>query len=237
MGKGQKRGGELICEQIYEIRYRPNPILMDHRGQIVQQMKKELGYTESKFDPVRVDAKTKKGDERSFVSIGNAGLTIDQAGGTELFMEKFKSVFDVMFGFDFMESPIHIARIGVRAKFLVDCGLTFERLRKHFLERYVRIHDAAEAVYDASIVDVAAPLNFTDKLGSFNTNSGPMRVSQAKDLFNPNLPVPDVGLYYDIDYYTKPEKEMENSEIVEQIETFAKANLDRFGSIRELICG
>ncbi|MDP9178413.1 MAG: hypothetical protein M3O61_12095, partial [Gemmatimonadota bacterium] len=70
-----------------------------------------------------------------------------------------------------------VARLGLRAKFVAAFDGTFEDLAARFGSRYLSITERARRAVgdDATLVDIGAPLNFKDGLGSFNTVSGPMR--------------------------------------------------------------
>jgi hypothetical protein len=48
---------------------------------------------------------------------------------------------------------------------------------------------------------------------------------------------PDVGLFYDIDYWSKPEREIPSKEVLELVRGFSRAAWDRHSRLRDLILG
>ena len=97
----------------------------------------------------------------------------------------------------------------------------------------------AEKAIDAKLIDIGGPLNFADKLGNFNTVSGPMEKGQILQFFNSRKDdeVPDIGLFYDIDYWLKPNKSMDCNQVSSNIRNFSIASWDRYERIKNLILG
>jgi hypothetical protein len=84
-------------------------------------------------------------------------------------------------------------------------------------------------------VDIGGPLNFADSLGNFNTMSGPMARAQLAAFFKKDEGFPEVGLFIDIDYWRRPEKDVPGAEVVSAVKSFAEAAWARHEGIRDLI--
>ncbi|MBU6435704.1 MAG: hypothetical protein KJS98_20545, partial [Nitrospirae bacterium] len=75
------------------------------------------------------------------------------------------------------------------------------------------------------------------KHGNFNTVSGPMIEDQMRQFFDWKDELPEVGFYYDIDYWLKPKKEQSESEILRTIGSFCKEGWERHNRLKHLIMG
>ena len=87
----------------------------------------------------------------------------------------------------------------------------------------------------AKLLDIGGNLNFVDKFGNFNTVSGPMAQEQMNQYFDWKEDLPVVGLYYDIDYWLKPRKELAEAETLRNISSFSKEAWSRHDQFRHLI--
>jgi hypothetical protein len=137
-------------------------------------------------------------------------------------------------------TPVYVTRIGVRQRFLSPFDGTLEDLVTRYSERYLRLTEAAKEAVAGKLLDLAGPLNFADAHGNFNTNCGPMHQDQAKTVLEglePERGFPSVGLFYDIDYWLRPEKELSEGNILSNIKAFSIEGWSRHDRVRQLIVG
>ena len=99
--------------------------------------------------------------------------------------------------------------------------------------------DHAAHEIKGKLVDIGGNLNFADEHGNFNTMSGPMNDEQISKFFpwREKEDVPKIGLYYDIDYWIRPSKELSDAELLRTISTFAKEVWSKLEGIRRVILG
>jgi hypothetical protein len=130
-------------------------------------------------------------------------------------------------------------RLGIRQKFVTPFNGTFDDLVGRFAGKFFWISEAAKNALgsDATLVDVGAPLNFRDQYGSFNTATGPMRREEMSRFFTKDEPFPEIGLYFDIDYFKKPDAPLDVREVERSISTFARLGWERHERVRQLIFG
>jgi len=99
------------------------------------------------------------------------------------------------------------------------------------------LSDRAKKIINAKLVDLAGPWNFADDLGNFNTQSGPMVKTQIAQFFNDEIvtQLPDVGLFFDIDYSVKPRKSMREDEVVKLVGGFAERAWKRNEDFKKIV--
>jgi len=185
----------------------------------------------------RVDVFNEDRTFRGFVGFRNAGLGILDSPNREYFADQAIKLIRFIIKLDGFGDPVVVERLGVRSKFCDPFKGSFDELRDRFASEYITITDRAkEAIgIDSRLVDIGAPLNMADRLGNFNTVSGPMLKAQFPTFFTKDEIFPDVGLFYDIDYWIKPEREIPGREILVSIKDFSFASWDRHDRIRALL--
>jgi len=224
-------------EILVEIRYRPNARVLDFRGTWAKAISEFMELPQWQIVENRIDIFTEDRSFRAFVGFRNAGLGILDSPNRSYFPDQATKLFRFIFKLEGFGDPIFVERLGVRAKFCDAFKGTFEELRDRFVDRYITTTDRAKAAIgeDAKLVDIGAPLNMADRLGNFNTMSGPMVKDQFPRFFTKDELFPDVGLFYDIDYSVKPERETSGKQILTQIKDFSLACWDRHERIRVLL--
>jgi hypothetical protein len=234
MAKGPTR---IENECVFEIRFKPNAKLLDHRGDwaaaISQHMNLEhWQIVENRFDVFSDDKKT-----LLFVGHKNAGLMLTNVTNKDFFANYTRTLLTFVMGLQDFGDPIYVERIGVRNKFCTPYSGSFDQLRERYASRYINITEQARVAIgvDAKLTDIGAPLNFKDATGDFNTISGPMLQKQLIEFFGSPGEFPTVGMYYDIDYSVKPKKNLSSKDIVETISHLHAAGWDRHGRVRNLI--
>jgi hypothetical protein len=235
VGAGRAKEAETN-ELIFEIRYRPNARLLDVRGDLATEIAAEMGLPDWLIIENRVDLFAKDQSQYAFVGFRNAGFKTVNAPTKDLFPDKAAKLMRMLFKNPAFGTTINVDRIGVRSRFSNPFAGTFEELCVRFATRYVSITEATkELLDDAKLVDIGAPLNFTDRLGNFNTMSGPMKREQFKQFFQREDPYPQVGLYYDIDYFKQPKSAMDDRDVAGAIKSFALAGWERHQRVRDFI--
>lgn len=227
----------VINEHILEIRYKPNPRILDFRGTWALAISQLLEVPHWRIIENRIDIFSEDNVIRAFVGFHNSGIILLDTPTRNYFPDHAIKLLKFLFQLDGFGDPIFLERLGVRSKFCTPFQGTFEDLRDRVTVRYVSLTEQGKAAigFDSSLIDVGAPLNFADKLGNFNTMCGPMSKDQFPRFFSSSETFPEVGLYYDIDYWSKPNKEMEGKQLLNLVRDFAYAAWDRHDRVRSLI--
>jgi hypothetical protein len=226
-------------ELTFELRFDPNPKMLDNRGTWAEILARDLGLPEWRIVENRVDLFTTDKTRQAVVSFRNAGLQALDVPTREYFPDQVGKLMRKLFGFTAFGDRVQVIRIGSRCRFASPFNGTFDELAVRFATRYLSITEGARRAVgsDATLVDIGAPLNFKDRTGEFNTMSGPMKQEEFSRFFTKNEPFPEVGLFYDIDYYKKPNTMLGAREIDNLSFAFAGAAWDRHERVRDLILG
>jgi hypothetical protein len=228
-----------LNEHVIEVRYQPAARVLDHRGAWAEALSAKLGLPRWQVIENRFDVFEPKKTRACFVSFRNFGFVALDTPTKNYFPDQAGKFIRAIFSLDDFGKQVLVTRIGVRSRFCDPFEGAFDVLRERFVKRYVSVtSDAQEAIgANAQLVDIGAPLNYRDKLGRFNTMSGPMTADEFKRFFQKDEGFPSVGLFYDIDYFTAPNAEMKADEIVRLLTEFAAAGWDRHERVNELILG
>ena len=185
----------------------------------------------------RVDIFDEATEDHAFVGFRNAGYVAHNTPTKNYFTDKTFKFFKFLFELKGFDKTLFVERIGVRSRFCQAFEGSFEDLRDKYTSNYLTLTDTAKKVIRAEVLDVGSTINFADEYGNFNTVCGPMVKEQISEYFRGNENYPDVGLYYDIDYWLKPEKKMDAKDILSGIMQFAISSRKRFEDMSELILG
>ncbi|MGH8603900.1 MAG: hypothetical protein ACREXR_14365 [Gammaproteobacteria bacterium] len=226
-------------EHVLEVRYKPNPRILDHRGRWAEQISEYMGLQHWRIIENRIDIFSDNEVEHAFVGFRNAGFIVVDSPTKNFFPDKAAKLFRFLFGLPDFGTSLHIERLGVRSKFCTPFNGSFEELVHLFSSRYVGLRPQAGTAVGASvrIIDAGALLNCVDKLGNFNTQSGPLARTQISDFFKKNSGFPEIGLFYDIDYFLRPNRKVAEKDVLTNIRDFAAEAWERHERIRCLIVG
>lgn len=229
----------ITNEHVLEIRYKPNPRVLDYRGTWAEQLSEHLGLAHWRIIENRIDIFSEHQVEHAFVGFRNAGFIASDTPTKNFFSDKATKLFRFLFTLEPFGDSLHVERLGVRSRFCTPFQDSFERLTQLFSTRYVTITPAArDAIGDsAKLIDMGAPLNFVDRLGNFNTHAGPMIKVQLANFFRKDTGFPEVGLFYDIDYFIRPAKILSGREVLAAISGFANEAWERHDRVKAVVLG
>ena len=224
-------------QHTFEIRYNPNAEVLDHRGAWTKALSEHMGLSEWRVDDNRLDVFDKGESNRCFVSFRNSGCVTRDTPTDLQFQVHTLKFFKFVLDFSSFPDPLFVQRIGVRARYLTPFAGTFDSLLTRYKDRYLTLTPAADQAIRGDLVDIGGPLNFTDDYGKFDTNSGPMGSDQSHELFpwRAEDDLPEVGLYYEIDYSRKPRAVVSGSEILQLIKDFSDQGSARHDRVRALV--
>jgi len=232
-----------MSEQLLEIRYRPNPRVIDFRGTWAQQISEYMNLSEWRIIQDRIDVNDKPELIRAFVGFRNAGLIVRNATTDNYFSDQARKLFRFLFESykDDFGVKIHVERFGVRSKTIVPFDGDMRELVKRYSSKYMQLTPGAALSIGAEIVDIGGPVNFKDEFGTFNTTSGPVTQAEGERLLTfkelKDSSYPKVGLYVDVDYWRTPHDFYSKSEVLDLIRTFTTQTLVRQKQICELVLG
>ncbi len=224
-------------ECTFEIRYKPNTITLDRRGEWAEALTNHTRLEHWRVDLNRIDVFSEDQDIHAYVGYKNAGLTLNDAPNKDFFPNYVHNLLSFVFKLNGFGDPKHIERIGVRKKFCTPFTGSFDDLLKRYSTKYLTIPEQAWNSLGAGtrLTDIGGHLNFEDKVGNFNTMCGPMPQKQFSDYFSNPGSFPDVGLYYDIDYWVRPQKKMSGKDVIATIKNLFNAGWERHSRVRDLI--
>ena len=226
-------------ECVFEIRYRPNARVLDSRGDWAEELSRSMELPQWSIIENRVDLFTTDQSRRAFVSFRNAGFQAIDVPTRDYFPDQATKLMRTLLTFDTFGDRILVERIGVRQRFATPYDGTFDDLASRFASRYVSVTESARKAIgeDSVLVDVGAPLNFRDRLGEFHTVAGPMRSEEFPKFFTKNESFPDVGLYFDIDYFRQPKAAFGEREIATFVTASFRSGWERHERVLALILG
>ena len=226
-----------ISESIFEVRFKPNARILDHRGDWGQRISDHMGLPEWKIDGNRLDVFERDLSNQAFLGFRNAGFTSKNSPSKNHFYDRAIKLFTFITQLDGFEKQPLIERLGIRQRFCTSVDVSFEDLRSRYLAKYLGLTEDAKKLLQAKLVDIGGNLNFSDALGNFNTSSGPMEQKQIMQFFQgwPHLEIPEVGFYFDIDYWVKPGKKMGASEVTALIRKFTEASWEKNEDMKILL--
>ena len=224
-----------ITEFILEIRYKPNPKVLDFRGSWAETLSAGLGLPEWGIIENRVDIFEKQEKERVFVGYKNAGFTCVDSSTANYFPDRALKFLKILFSLEGFGNILFLERIGVRLKSITSYTKDFDDLRDLYSSKFLNITEKGKEVLDGKLVDIGGGVDLIDKLGNYNTTSGPMIKDQMKKYINHKGEFPDVGFYFDIDYWTKPNKQIKNNDLLSTVKAFATECWNKKERINSLI--
>lgn len=191
---------KVIAKYVCEIRFKPNPLILDKRGEITKiysdSIFKNWNILNNKIDFFN------EGDLSASASLSYKNLVVMTSfpHDTDFFVETTKNF--IKKAWDKI-SVNDITRMGVRSFLYVDDDKSF----KEYFEGYKKHIPsfAKKSFINANLVDIGINLNFAEDDKYFNVMSGPMLKEQVISLFQKDDKegIPETGMYVEVDYFKK----------------------------------
>lgn len=231
----EDRDEELLNEQVLEIRYKPDARLLDHLGNWTTQLASQLGVSEWNVTHTRLDVFQKDDNQRAFISFRNAGCTLrnqDQQGFTNFTQNFLRFFFNTL-----PYRSLKIERIGVLGRFTKKYEGSFQDLLGNYSKNVYAIQPPFQKIIDAKVIDIGATINFKAANGFISTQTGPMEEKQLREFFTFAKEVPEIAIYFQIDYFFTPEitSSLNNNQISKLIQDYISENWTRFKLFSESI--
>jgi hypothetical protein len=225
-------------EDVLEIRYRPNARILDHRGEWAEALAAHMSLAEWNIIENRIDIFSTDKTQHIFVGFRNAGIICLDSPTANFFSDKAQRFLRRLFDFPDFDDPVLLERLGVRHRAASQFDGTFDELVGRFISRYVGLSQGlTAALADANLLDVGAPLNFSDVVGKFNTQAGPMLEDQFKTMFRKRDGLPAVGLFTDIDYFVAPAAPVARNDLVAKGAKLISEARRRTASMQNVVLG
>jgi|GEM_PF-1060163 len=239
MGKSQEPKGkrDSINSLVFELRYKPDPTLVDRRGTLVRDLSKCLDLPRWLIDTNKVEISSDDKREMVIVSFKNLWYNILDAETPKAFQEKARKLLEIVAKKYSAFEDATAEFVGIRSTFCTEFAGTLESLVTRFESRCVNITPAVRAIIDGTLVDIGAPMNFKDSLGDFNIKSGPMGENQIREFFPKHTVVPDVGFFLDIDYLLRRDDKIDVKRLCDRIQKCSDAAWGKNREFAELILG
>jgi hypothetical protein len=230
----------LISEHVLEIRYKPDPRILDYRGELALSISNEMKLPKWRIGQNRVDVYEEGELTRVFVSFRNAGVVIRNPSLGDFFPNQSNKFLRFVFTRKpFSRDNTFVQRLGVKSRYAISSQMSFEELLERYMNSVLSLTPEALSAFDAKVIDIGMPLNFSTQIGKINSISGPMEKEQLSSFFkfqkSENLP--DVALYLEFDYWLRPEKAMSLKKILSLTKQYAQGNWDRYQRLQALILG
>jgi len=222
-----------------EIRFKPNPRMLDHRGDWAARLCERLDLPKWVIADNIIDIHDEPTTQRAIIAYNRCALTMIDVGGCEVFTARAAKLLTCLFELPDFGTRLWVYRLGVKPRFCTPFDGAFEQLLKQVKDRYFDLKtEAHEAVVSsATLVDIGAVLEFRDDCGDFKSQCGAMKRQQSKAImdYRKEDDLPLVGFYYEIDYFIRPDKDMQDEEITGTVDKFGREGWLRHQRIRRLI--
>lgn len=221
-----------ISRHIFELRFKPNSKVLDFRGEWTNYLSTEMNLPEWKIDINRIDLYDT--NDLAFLSYKNCGF-VSQLPPTKNYFEdqatKFLRAIFLIEGF----KPLPVTRLGVRSTFIKSYSGEFTSLFEKYKEKVINPTSEVLKIFGTQLVDIGAPLNFKDNDSYFNTMSGPMALNQIKQFFPTIENIPNVGLFFEIDYFKEEIGDVSVEYLTGLIKTYAQKSWQKMEGLTQLL--
>ncbi len=222
-------------QQLFEIRYRAEPRVLDHRGVWADQLLDLLAVSEWRIDSNRLDVFSKDKRKTVFISYKNAGVVLQN--GTE---KEFNEITNKFVGFLFRQSPfrnIALERLGILLRYAQKNGGEFEEIVRLYQEKFLTYSPKLLGVFDGRVIDIGTPVILETDLGKINFRSGPMKKEQLKEMFDFEEELPETSIFFESDYFLKSEtvSSMNTKQIPNLVRDYIRGNWARCENFFELL--
>lgn len=225
----------MLSEHTLEVRFKPNSVMLDHRGSWAAIIAAETGLTEWKIIENRVDFRPPDKSQLAFISFRNFGMTIKDQPTPNFFADKAKKLIRVVMRLKGFEDPLPIERIGLRAKICQPVECDFAEVANHVREVFFKTEALEKLGGDENVIDVAAVLYFKTSLGQINSQISANNAEQLKRIFPAHTDYPEASWAADLDYFIDAPQLMSEKKLTKTVNSFADELNDRYSKLSELI--
>jgi hypothetical protein len=225
----------VLNEQIFELRFKPEARILDHRGIWTEQLQSQFELSEWLITENRLDVYNKDNSKRIFVAFRNAGCTLRSSSEAS-----FVQLTQTFLRFLLRQSPFRsfqIERIGVLGRFANTYTGSFEDLLRRYAERIYSIAPRASEAFDAELTDIGGFLDFRTAHGEIHSAMGPMQKKQLLEYFDFAKEPPEIASFFQFDYFTKPATpvSMNSQQLVDLVAEYTRDNWARYGRLSDLL--
>lgn len=223
-------------ELIFEIRYRPNPKVLDYRGTWAEVLGKLMDVSDWRITQDRLDVYNDAKTLQAFVSFRNAGVVVQDPPTRDYFADQSCKLMRYLMQQNTFGDPLSVTRFGIRSRFATAYpDADFHGLLDRYLDRYLRLSEPATTIIGSRVVDIGGPVNFEAPGGVINSMSGPMLRTQLEAFFKSRKDLPGVALYFDFDYHNKEEGKLTSRDVLSRIKSWSAYTWDLHDRLRDLI--
>jgi hypothetical protein len=224
---------KCTSDLVFEIRYVPNPKILDYRGKWVSEISTEMQLHKWEITDNRISVTDAEKSELGFVSFKNAGFSTKNRQNPEAFKNRVKKFFRYfMDDSDFRESLI-IERIGLRYRYAFPYS-SFDEILNKFRKRFCIYSESLIDNFAGDIVDVGYNTTIQLPKSFITTTIGPMKSEQIIEYFDFEKSPPNTALYLDFDNWSRPKKEFNKNELFSCLDHFSDENKERITRIADL---
>lgn len=198
-----------------EIRFTPNPQLIDSRGQLASLMISDE-FRDWVISDNRIEVLSKEG--KVFLSYRNAGFETTNQDEIPKLIEKLNESLRLFENYP----PI---RWGVRIFSYEQKKQTFKTLRSVYEIKLLRYDPKKFSFIDGNLVDLGISYVFKKDADHYHLTSGPMEEKQASSIFHLK-DLPKVGIFTDLDIYREKDDFYKADFRLSRITEFIKQKLE-----------
>lgn len=213
-----------INEHIIEIRYKPNPKILDYRGTWAEMVSAHMELPEWRIVENRFDVFDKDYLRRAFISFRNAGLVVHNSPTKNYFSDQGNKLLKFLFDQEPFGDPLYVERLGIRSRFAITFSGSFSDLLNRYMNRVLTISESSLKIFNAKVTDIGGPIYFKTSRGNINSVSGPMIEDQIREFFPFSQEIPKVALHIDLDYWINPQKKVDSKKILNLLKEFSDEN-------------
>ncbi len=227
--------GQITKETILEIRYLANPLILDYRGLLAEGLKGCFNLEHWQIDTNRIDIFDESKSFRLFVSHRNCGTVIRNSSTRNFFADQSNKFYKYLSEQKCFRDSIKIERIGIRSRFGFPSENSFSELLHIFTAKYCPLTDKVINSFNGDLIDYGVPAFFKTSHGIIHSSVGPMENDQYKEYFPFIVEQVKSALYIDLDYWDKPNREMDFRSISNTIKTYSEESWDIAEKIYSII--
>jgi hypothetical protein len=226
-----------LRQQICEIRFKANPLILDNRGLITKLITSLFKLEEWTIGDNVIVINSKDKSERLFVAFDRMGISLNEIKKRDMFKDETLRFLNFVFSMDIFKEEFYVNRIGVRTRNCFGYDKSFDSLKDKCLKNYISVSPKVIDKLGLNISDVGYPLIFKDGKSTVNTNCGPMKQEQIKKYFQDyiNDAYPNVGLYIDVDYHIAPNQQQKFDDVLNYTADFCTKSEQKSELLKTII--